>query len=64
LIASAVRRVMDTSLGDLDDCLRDHFRQGVVAILDAEGMQRLLVSSVMRLISFRSKVQFFSTSDK
>ena len=31
-----LRRVMDTSLGDLDDRLRDHFRQGVVAILDAE----------------------------
>ena len=32
-------------LRDLDDRLRrDHFRQGVVAILDAEGMQRLLVS--------------------
>ena len=59
-----LRRVMDTSLGDLDDRLRDHFRQGVVAILDAEGMQRLLVSSVMRLIYFRSKVQFFSRSDK
>ena len=39
-----LRRVMDTSLRDLDDRLRDHFRQGVVAILDAEGMQRLLVS--------------------
>ena len=33
-----LRRVMDTSLRDLDDRLRDHFRQGVVAILDAEGM--------------------------
>ena len=31
-----LRRVMDTSLGDLDDRRRDHFRQGVVAILDAE----------------------------
>ena len=31
-----LRRVMDTSLGDIDDRRRDHFRQGVVAILDAE----------------------------
>ena len=59
-----LRGFMNTGLRNLHDCLRDHFRQGVVAILDAEGMQRLLVSSVMRLISFRSKVQFFSTSDK
>jgi hypothetical protein len=35
---------MNTGLRNLDDRLRDHFRQGVVAILDAEGMQRLLVS--------------------
>ena len=33
-----LRGVMDTALRDLDDLLRDHFRQGVVAILDAEGM--------------------------
>jgi len=39
-----LRRVMDTSLGDLDDRLRDHLRQGIVAILDAEGNQGLLVS--------------------
>ena len=35
---------MNTGLRDLDDRLRDHFRQGVVTILDAEGMQRLLIS--------------------
>ncbi len=35
---------MNTGLRDLDDRLRDHFRQGVVATFDAEGMQRLLVS--------------------
>ena len=35
---------MNTDLRDLDDRLRDHFRQGIVAILDAEGMQRVLVS--------------------
>ncbi len=35
---------MNAALRDLDDRLRDHFRQGVVAIPDAEGMQRLLVS--------------------
>ena len=35
---------MNTGLRDLDDRLRDHFRQAVVAIPDAEGMQRVLVS--------------------
>ena len=35
---------MNTGLRDLDDRLRDHFRQGVVAIPDAEGVQRLLIS--------------------
>ena len=39
-----LRRVLDTGLRDLDYLLRDHFRQGVVAILDAERMQHLLVS--------------------
>src|SRR6266850_6124708 len=31
---------MDPSLRNLDDLLRDHFRYGVVAILDAEGVRR------------------------
>ena len=39
-----LRRVMDTCLRDLDDRLRDHFRQRVVTILDAKDMQRLLIS--------------------
>src|SRR5439155_26906478 len=39
-----LRGVMNTSLRDLNDRLCDHFRQEVVAIPDAEGMQRLLVS--------------------
>jgi hypothetical protein len=39
-----LRGFMNTGLRNLHDCLRDHFRQGVVAILDAEGVQRLLVS--------------------
>ena len=34
---------MNTGLRDLDDRLRDHFRERVVAIPDAEGVQRLLV---------------------
>jgi hypothetical protein len=39
-----LRRVMNTGLRNLHDRFRDHFRQGVVAILDAEGVQRLIVS--------------------
>ena len=35
---------MNTGLRDLDDRLRDYFRQGVVAVPDTEGMQPLLVS--------------------
>lgn len=38
-----VRRVRDAGLRDLDDRFCNHFRQRVVAILDAKGMQRLLV---------------------
>jgi len=39
-----LRGVMITGLRDLDDRRCDHLRQGVVAILDAEDVQRLLVS--------------------
>ena len=35
-----LRGFMNTGLRDLDDRLRDHLRQGIVAILDAEGNQR------------------------
>jgi hypothetical protein len=38
-----LRGFMNTGLRNLHDRLRDHFRQGVVAILDAEDVQRLLV---------------------
>jgi len=34
-----LRRVMDTSLRDLDDRLRNHFRQRVVTILDANDIR-------------------------
>ena len=37
--------VMDTNLRNLDDLLRDHFRYGVVAILDAKGVRRRFSSS-------------------
>jgi hypothetical protein len=48
-----LRRVLDTGLRDLDYLLRDHFRQGVVAILDAERMQHLLVSRCNAANRFR-----------
>jgi hypothetical protein len=34
-----LRGFTNTGLRNLHDCLRDHFRQGVVAILDAESVQ-------------------------
>ena len=39
------RGVFDPGLRDLDYLLRDQFREGIVAVLDAEGAQRLLISS-------------------
>ena len=39
-----LRGVMNTGSRDVDYRLRNHFSQGIVAILDAEDMQRLLVS--------------------
>jgi hypothetical protein len=38
-----LRGFMNTGLRDLDDRLRYRFRQGGVAILDAEGNQRLFI---------------------
>jgi hypothetical protein len=38
-----LRRVMDTSLGNLDYLPSDHFGNGVVAIHKANDSQRLLV---------------------
>lgn len=35
--------VFDAGLRDLDDCFRNHFREGVVAVLDTERRQRLFV---------------------
>jgi hypothetical protein len=32
-----LRGVINAGFRDLDDLLRDHFGQGIVAILDAEG---------------------------
>lgn len=39
-----LRGVINTGLRDLDYLPGDHFSQGVIAILDAEKMQRSLVS--------------------
>ena len=43
--------VFDAGLRDLDDCFRNHFREGVVAILDTERTQRLFVCLIMKATS-------------
>ena len=55
---------MNTGLRDLDDRLRDHFRQGVVAIPDAEGVQRLLVCFYDAVNLFRPHRQSSLIGDK
>ena len=47
---------MDASLRNLDDVLRDHFRKGVVAILDAEGMRRVFVRHAANLFRLQGAV--------